>query len=333
MKRKSIIIVTLAVAIVLSAAVLGVLAARQYADNREGPPEGKVKLESIYLAPKVPGRVLTVHIAEGDVVQAGDTLAVIDVPEIAARVDQARGAVASARAQYEMAGNGATSYDRRRAEAQLQAARAQYDYARASYHRMRNMFNDSLIAAQEYDKIRSGYLAASAQLEAARAQQEDLESGVRPEKIAMARGDHQRALAALAEAETAWADRIITAPKSMRIQTVVLSEGELATPGYNLFAGYDIASPMIRFTMPESELRAFETGQVWKFRSVHGATVFRASLDRIVPLPGYASVTSMYPRHRPGESVYELRFRPLPGEPTGELQHNMTILLDDIPRR
>jgi hypothetical protein len=36
-------------------------------------------------------------------------------------------------------------------------------------------------------------------------------------------------------------------------------------------------------------------------------------------------VTSMYPRHRPGESVYELRFRPLPDEQPGHLQHNMTI--------
>lgn len=333
MKRKSIVIVVLVVVILTSAAALGVLAARQHAENREGPPEGKVKLESVYLASKVPGRMLSVHVAEGDVVQAGDTLAVIDVPEIAARTDQARGAVASARAQYEMARSGATSYDRRRVEAQMQAAQAQYDYARASYHRMQNMFNDSLIAAQEYEKIRSGYQAASAQLEAARAQQEDLASGVRPEKVAMARGDLQRALAALAEAETAWDDRFIIAPKPMRIQTVVLGPGELATPGYNLFAGYDIASPMIRFTVPESELRTFETGQVWKLRAAHGGSVFRASLDRVVPLPGYASVTSMYPRHRPGESVYELRFRPLPDEPTGDLQHNMTILLDDIPHR
>ena len=331
MNRKYLVVAALTVVILLSATVLGVFAARQYAENREGPPEGKVKLESVYLAPKVPGRLLSVRVEEGDIVRPGDTLAVIDAPEIAARLDQARGAVASARAQYEMAGNGATEFDRRRVRAQLDAARAQYDYALASYTRMQHMFSDSLIAAQEYDKIRSRYRAAVSQLEAAKAQAEDVESGVRPEKVAMARGDYQRALATLAEAETAWSDRVITAPKSMRIQTVVLRPGELATPGYNLFAGYGLETPSIRFTIPESQLHAYETGQVWHLRTGFGDTVFRATLDRIVPLPSYAAVTSMYPRHRLGESVYELRFRPLPDEPAGHLQHNMTILLDDNP--
>ncbi len=331
MKKKHLVIMALTTVILLSATVLGVLAARQYADNREGPPEGKVKLESVYLSPKVAGRILEVRVEEGDKVRPGDTLAVIDTPEIAARLDQARGAVASARAQYEMAGNGATDFDRRRVRAQRDAARAQYDYARASYTRMQHMFSDSLIAAQEYDNIRSRYLAAASQLEAAKAQVEDVESGMRPEKVAMARGDYQRAVAALAEVEAAWSDRVIIAPKTMRIQTVVLRPGELATPGYNLFAGYGLESPSIRFTVPESQLYAFETGQVWHLRAGFGDTVFRASLDRIVPLPSYAAVTSMYPRHRPGESVYELRFRTLPDEPAGHLQHNMTILLDDNP--
>ncbi len=331
MNRKYLVVAALTVVILLSATVLGVFAARQYAENREGPPEGKVKLESVYLAPKVPGRLLEVRVEEGDIVRPGDTLAVIDAPEIAARLDQARGAVASARAQYEMAGNGATEFDRRRVRAQLDAARAQYEYARSSYTRMQHMFSDSLIAAQEYDKIRSRYRAAVSQLEAAKAQAEDVESGVRPEKVAMARGDYQRALATLAEAETAWSDRVITAPKSMRIQTVVLRPGELATPGYNLFAGYGLETPSIRFTIPESQLHAYETGQVWHLRTGFGDTAFRASLDRIVPLPSYAAVTSMYPRHRLGESVYELRFRPLADEPAGHLQHNMTILLDDNP--
>jgi len=330
-KRKYLVILALTFVILLSATVLGVLAARQYAVNREGPPEGKVKLESVYLAPKVPGRLIEVRAEEGDIVQPGDTLAFIDVPEIEARLNQARGAVASARAQLEMAGNGATSYERRRAHAQLNAAQAQYDFARASYSRMQNMFNDSLIAAQEYDKTRSRYLAASSQLEAAKAQAEDVDSGVRPEKIAMARGDYERALAVLSEAETAWADRVIVAPETMRIQTVVLRPGELATPGYNLFAGYELDAPTIRFTVPESQLHTFETGQVWNLRTGFGGTAFRASLDRIVPLPSYASVTSMYPRHRLGESVYELRFRPLPGEPTGDLHHNMTVLLEESP--
>jgi HlyD family secretion protein len=67
-------------------------------------------------------------------VRPGDTLAVIDVPEIAARLDQARGAVASARAQYEMARSGATELRPASCQAQIDAAQAQYDYARVQLH-------------------------------------------------------------------------------------------------------------------------------------------------------------------------------------------------------
>jgi hypothetical protein len=81
----------------------------------------------------------------------------------------------------------------------------------------------------------------------------------------------------LTEVETAWSDRIITAPKPMRIQTVVLRPGELATPGYNLFAGYELSHPpSIRFTMPESQLHAFETGQVWQLRTAFGDNAYSA---------------------------------------------------------
>ncbi|MBP3193262.1 HlyD family secretion protein [Natronogracilivirga saccharolytica] len=327
MNRKKIIIAILAVVIIVSGVSLAVMAGRQYEKDREGPLEGKVKLESVYLAPKVPGRIESVAVREGEQVDEGDTLLIIDVPEIEARLDQARGALSSARAQYQKAKSGATEFDRRRVQAKVDAAESQYSFAKASYRRMENMFNDSLIAAQEYDKIRSKYESARSQLEAAEAKKEDVDTGVRSEKIEMARGDYERAKAAFREAETAYDDRVITAPKPMRIQSVMLQRGELATPGYNLFSGYDTESTKIRFTVPESKMNEFEVGQTHSMEAPFDSRTFRVTLDRIQPLPDYASITSMYPRHELGETVYELYFRPVPGESTGELHHNMTFLL------
>ncbi len=326
--RKIILGIVIVAIFGVAAVAISVMASQQKANNQEGLLEGRVKLESVYVAPKVPGRLKEVRVREGEMVKAGDTLAIIDVPEIAAKVDQARGAVQSAKAQYEMAQNGATSYDRRRAEAQVDAARAQYEFAAASYRRLGNMYNDSLIAAQEYDEIRAKYQAAKSNMEAAEAQFEDVLSGVRSEKIEMARGDYERARASLNEAETAWEDRVITAPEDLRIQSVVLKPGELATPGYNLFSGYEVASPKFRFTVPESDVSGFETGQIYSIRGGFEDRSIRVRLDRITPLPQYASITTMYPRHELGESVYEMHFRPAEPSEAVNLQHNMTFLLD-----
>ncbi len=328
MRRKKVVLILFVLIIGLSVVAIAVMASKQKSNDRQGELEGRVKLESVYVAPKVPGRLMEVRVQEGDMVQAGDTLAVIDVPEISAKVDQARGAVTSARAQYEMARNGATIYDRRRAEAQLDAALAQHEFAAASYRRMENMFNDSLIAAQEYEKIRAQYRSSKSQLDAAKAQKEDVDSGVRIEKIEMARGDYERAQATLREAESAWEDRIITAPDDLRIQTVVLKPGELATPGYNLFSGYQTQSPKFRFTVPESEMAGFEVGQSYTVRGGFDGRTLPVTLDRITPLPQYASITTMYPRHELGESVYELHFRPAEPGQAGTLQHNMVFLLE-----
>ncbi|MDG5767224.1 biotin/lipoyl-binding protein [Balneolales bacterium ANBcel1] len=328
MKRKKVVIASLALIFGLSAASLALMASRQKEFNRQDLLEGRVKLETVYIASKVPGRISEVRVEEGDMVRAGDTLAIIDVPEIAAKLDQAGGAVASARAQYEMARAGATTYDRRRADAQLDAARAQYEFAAASYRRMENMFNDSLIAAQEYEKIRAQYRSARSQLEAARAQKEDADSGVRSEKIEMARGDLQRAQAALREAEIAWQDRVITAPADLRVQDVVLRSGELATPGYNLFSGYVTEAPKFRFTVPESMMEGFQTGSTYMVSGGFDHRELEVTLQRIAPLPKYASITTMYPRHQLGESVYELHFRPVRPEEAAALQHNMTFLIE-----
>src|SRR5215813_13971147 len=71
--------------------------------------EGKTKKEVISFAPKVTGRILKIYVTEGQTVKKGDTLALLDVPEVSAKIAQAQGAVSAATAQEQMAKNGATA--------------------------------------------------------------------------------------------------------------------------------------------------------------------------------------------------------------------------------
>ena len=54
--------------------------------------QGKIKRETMTLASKVPGRVVERRVEDGDFVQTGDTLLVLYIPEVEAKMTQAKGA-------------------------------------------------------------------------------------------------------------------------------------------------------------------------------------------------------------------------------------------------
>src|SRR5690554_4196499 len=70
--------------------------------------EGRVKRSTLSVTGKIPGRIHEIRVHEGEFVKAGDTLAVLSLPEVDAKMAQAEGAVESANAQYQMAQKGAT---------------------------------------------------------------------------------------------------------------------------------------------------------------------------------------------------------------------------------
>ena len=50
--------------------------------------QGRVKFESVSVAPKLAGRIEKINVSEGQAVQKGDTLAVLDIPEITPKLQQ-----------------------------------------------------------------------------------------------------------------------------------------------------------------------------------------------------------------------------------------------------
>ena len=52
--------------------------------------QGQVEVSEYRVSSKVPGRILELRVKEGDYVKAGDTLAIIDAPEVRAKMEQAR---------------------------------------------------------------------------------------------------------------------------------------------------------------------------------------------------------------------------------------------------
>ncbi|MGB5434614.1 MAG: biotin/lipoyl-binding protein, partial [Maribacter sp.] len=100
------------------------------------PYRGKVKFETISVSSKLAGRISKIYVEEGQAAKKGDTLALLDIPEIHAKMMQAEGAVTAAKGQLDMAFNGATAEQVNQITGQIDAGRAQLDFAQQSYNRL-----------------------------------------------------------------------------------------------------------------------------------------------------------------------------------------------------
>ena len=251
----------------------------------------------------------------------------LDVPEVTAKIAQAKGATAAAAAQAQMAKNGATADQLRQLRAKQKGLAEQYQYAQKSFRRAQNMYKDSLLSPQNYDEAFAKLQAAKAQYEAANAELRDVEIGTRLEKIEMAIGQENQARGVLQEANVAYSERYIIATNDMEIETISLNVGELATAGYALFNGYIPNSTYFRFTIPESKISKYQKGMTVNMKSTYGNQEFSGKIVSIKQLTKYADITTAFPDYQPDDAVYEIKVIPTDRAKVNNILVNSSVTL------
>ncbi|AZI20124.1 HlyD family secretion protein [Chryseobacterium taklimakanense] len=289
--------------------------------------EGKTRKELVTFSPKVTGRILEIYVEEGQTVKAGDTLAKLDVPEVSAKIAQAKGATFAAKAQAQMARNGATADQIRQLRAKQKGLQEQFQYAQKAYNRARNMYRDSLLSPQNYDEAFAKYQGAKAQLDAANAELHDVQIGTRYEKIEMAEGQVNQAMGALQEANVAYSERYVIATNDMEIETISLNKGELATAGFPLFSGYIPDTTYFRFTVPESKISSYQKGKTVKMVVNYNQKEITGRIVSIKQLAKYADITTAFPDYNPEDAVYEIKVIPDNRAQLGNILVNSNVVL------
>ncbi|WP_409965592.1 hypothetical protein PIECOFPK_01700 [Mycovorax composti] len=272
--------------------------------------EGKIERDQLSVTTKVPGRVQQILVEEGQLVQQGDTLMILELPEVDAKAIQAQGALEVAQAQYEMAVKGATEGQIRQLRAKVDGLKEQYEFAQKSLERMRNLLADSLVAQQKYDEVYAKYQGARNQYEAAKVELAEAERGARVEQQKMALGQKERALGAVSEVHAAAQERFILAPQEMTIETINLKVGELALAGYSLISGYITEGTYFRLTVPESKVKAFQKGAVKELRIPYlDNKAIQAKVETVKALSAYANISTAYPDFEQQEAMFEIRLK------------------------
>lgn len=289
--------------------------------------QGKVEQDEISVVGKLAGRIDSVWVKEGDFVQKGDTLAVLNIPEIDAKKAQALGAVEAAEAQYNMSVTGATKNQLTQLEAKKNALQEQYNYAEKSVNRLKNMVQDSLISQQTYDEAFAKFQGAKAQLAAVNAEIADVENGVRLEQQQMALGQKNRAEGALLEALTAENERYIIAPAAMNIDNITLKAGELALPGYTLFKGIMPNTTYFRFTLPENELENIKKDMDVAVKIAYNGKLIEGYISQVKVLPAYANIATAYPDYEMQQSLFEVIVHPKKQDDAADLFTKTNVII------
>ena len=296
-------------------------------DEKISYNRGKVKFETISISGKLAGRVSKIYINEGESVKKGDTLALLDIPEINAKMMQAEGAVTAATGVLNMASNGATLEQMDQINGKIDASKAQLKFAQKSYNRLQKMYADSLISLQQFDEVKMKRDMAKAQVSALEAKRNEVHKSARTEQLDQAKGQLKRAMGAKQEVLTAANEKLIIAPADMSIETISLQEGELLTPGYVLFNGYKKNSVFFRFTVPESKVYDFEVGKSLILTNPFTKEEVTTKIASIKQLAQYANITSTAPLYELSESIYELKVVPTSDISEQKFYLNATILI------
>ena len=290
--------------------------------------QGKIEREQIGIVSKIPGKIIEIRIQEGDFVRKGDTLAILDIPEVDAKKSQAEGAVQSAKAQYDMTLKGATDNQLKQLEAKQKAIKEQYELAQKSINRLSNMLKDSLVSQQMYDEAFAKYQGAQSQYLAVQAEISDVKYGARIEQQKMALGQQERALGALQEVSVADSERYIIAPQDMTVESITLKAGELALPGYTLISGTISESTYFRFTIPESRLSKVQKGQEVMVNVVYNKSQVKGKITSVKALGAYANIATAYPDYEIQESLFEIKISPVDISQTKDLFTKTTVTLE-----
>ena len=224
--------------------------------------QGYVEVSEYRVSSKVPGRVLELRVKEGDYVNVGDTLAIIDAPDVKAKLAQAESAESAASAMDQMANNGARREQINGAYALLQQAKAGLEIAQKSYNRVQRLYDEGVRSAQKRDEAFANYKAREAQVKAAQSQYDMAVNGARREEKMAAAAQVNRAKGAVQEVNSYISETMQTAQKAGEVSDVYPKEGELIGTGSPIMSVSLLDDMWGTFNVREDQLDGMRIGSV-----------------------------------------------------------------------
>ncbi|MBR5929296.1 MAG: biotin/lipoyl-binding protein [Prevotella sp.] len=244
------------VGVVIIVAIIGFLVL----DRDPDVIQGQVEVSEYRVSSKVPGRILELRVKEGDFVKVGDTLAILDAPEVRAKMEQAQSAQSAAAAMELKAQNGARKEQIQGAFSVLQQAKAGYEIAEKSYNRVQRLFDEGVMSAQKRDEAYANYKAMEAQMKAAQSQYDMAVNGARMEDKLAAAAQVGRAKGAVNEVNSYIHETVQIAQMEGEVSDIYPKVGELVGTGSPIMSISLMQDMWGTFNVREDQLNGMQVG-------------------------------------------------------------------------
>lgn len=226
--------------------------------------QGEIEVTEYRVSSKVPGRILRLYVKEGDYVHVGDTLAVLDAPDVRAKLAQAESATDQASAMSAMAQNGARDEQIQGAYELWQQAKAGLEIAEKSYGRIQRLFEAGVMSGQKRDEAEALYKSAQAQEKAAESQYNMAKNGARSEEKSAARAMVNRARGAISEVNSYIDETVQIAQMEGEVSEVYPKLGELVGTGSPIMTISILKETYATFNVREDQLKGLKVGDTFK---------------------------------------------------------------------
>lgn len=247
--------------VVIVVAVIGFVC---FGNNDDNVIQGEVEVSEYRVSSKLPGRIAEICVTEGDFVHKGDTLAILDVPEVEAQKRAAEATQDAAKAVSDMADNGARKEQIQSAYQLWQQAVAASDIAEKTYKRLQNLYNEGVISAQKRDEAFAAYKATQAQVLAAKSQYDMAKSGARNEERKAASDQANAAKNATDVVKSLLRETVQIATADGEVSEIFPKVGELVGLGSPIMSISEMNDMWGTFNIREDQLNGMKVGDTFK---------------------------------------------------------------------
>ena len=228
--------------------------------------QGEIDMQTVNVSSKIGGRIADITVKKGDIVEKDTVLAVLDTPEIQAKLEQTNALLDAAKAQNTKAETGARNEQIAMALNTLKQAQAGQELANKTYLRMKNLYEEGVIPAQKMDEALAAYNSANSTVAVAKSNYEMLLNGTRKEDKSTAAANVKRAEGAVSEVESYLSENQLKAPISGEITQINPEVGELVATGFPVVVISNPDDVWATFNIREDMLQKIKVGKVIKVK-------------------------------------------------------------------
>lgn len=222
---------------------------------------GTIEATEIVISAQTAGKVERIFKDEGAKINSGDTILTIDRESLGLQLKQAQAARDMAKAQYDLLVKGARKEDVAQAAEGLKQAEANFNLAQADKERMSNLFNQQAITKKQFEDAIARFDIAQAQLNSAKENFAKIKNIARPEEIAQAKANYEKAEAAIGLIEKSLRDCSVTSPINGYVVKKFIEEGETVSMMSSLVKVSDLSNVELSIYVSETDLGKVKLGQ------------------------------------------------------------------------